>query len=420
MNNYTLFCHLSSTRIAEMIRNAKHSVCYAGPGIQAEPADSMATVARRLGPEMITVCVDFDERVMRMGYGDIDAMKRLREAGVIVNHSPGLRSALLTVDGVGYIFTPTALYLEAESENEAALNALRLFPEQAAEAQARLSPVAKEIAVAMATTSEEKRRIAELPVEVESIQVKNEKFNHVDDNLKTAPPVKFDIARQVRVFQPYIQYVELSLSGAAIQRHRLTIPPSILKLGGNTDLEGRLRTTFELIEKNSKLSSKSLENLLNEIRKNFTRSLGKVHGRVVLKSVKSHLNKRIEEFREKLDAYKKNVKEKLQEHLDSSRQQIVDYYFPIVVETPPDALIGQLLSGKPSDEDAKQWLNFELEGCFPEAESLIKEMKLEVRFKDVTFETLNQEDFLSSIKKAFPKVDWDKAYREYKAVGEAK
>jgi hypothetical protein len=33
MNNNTLFCHLSSTRIAEMIKNAKHSVCYAGPGI---------------------------------------------------------------------------------------------------------------------------------------------------------------------------------------------------------------------------------------------------------------------------------------------------------------------------------------------------------------------------------------------------
>lgn len=420
MDNNTLFCHLSSTRIAEMIRSAKHSVCYAGPGIQTEPADSMVKVAERLGPEMLTVCIDFDERVMRMGYGDIDAVRRLREVGVIVNHSPGLRSALLTVDGDGYIYTPTALYLEAESENDCALNALRLSHEQAVEAQARLSPVAKEIAVAMATTSEKKRRIAELPLQVDSIQVRNERFNQVDNNLKTAPPVKFDIARQVQVFQPYIQYVELSLSGAAIQRHRLAIPPSILKLGGSTDLEGRLRTTFELIERNSKLSSKALENQLNEIRKYLTPSLGKVHGRVVLKSVKPYLNKRLKEFREKLDVYKENVKEKLQQHLDSSQQQIVDYYLPIAIKTPPDALIGQSLNGKPSDEDVGQWLNSELERCFPKAESLIKEIKLEVRFKDVTFETLNQMDFLNSIKNVFPNVDWDKAYREFKAVGETK
>lgn len=156
MKTNTLFCHLSSTRIAEMIRNAEHSVCYAGPGIQAKPAESMIKVVEKLGPEMLTVCVDFDERVMRMGYGVIDAVKRLREAGVTVNHAPGLRSALVTVDDVGYIFTPTPLYLEAESENDAALNALRLSHEQVAEAQARLSPVAKEIAVAMATTPEEK------------------------------------------------------------------------------------------------------------------------------------------------------------------------------------------------------------------------------------------------------------------------
>jgi hypothetical protein len=50
-------------------------------------------------------------------------------------------------------------------------------------------------------------------------------------NLKEAPPVRFDLARQVRVFEPYLQYVELSLTGAAIQRHRLAIPPSIQKLG---------------------------------------------------------------------------------------------------------------------------------------------------------------------------------------------
>lgn len=112
MNPNTLFCHLSSTRIAEMIRTAKHSICYAGPGIQIRPAESRVEAAERLGPEMLTVCVDFDERVMRMGYGVIYAVKRLREAGVTVNHAPGLRSALVTVDGDGYIFTPTPLYLE--------------------------------------------------------------------------------------------------------------------------------------------------------------------------------------------------------------------------------------------------------------------------------------------------------------------
>ncbi len=50
------------------------------------------------------------------------------------------------------------------------------------------------------------------------------------------PPVEFDIARQVRVFNAYLQYVEMKLSGAAIQRRRFAIPQSIQKLGGSKDL----------------------------------------------------------------------------------------------------------------------------------------------------------------------------------------
>jgi len=46
-------------------------------------------------------------------------------------------------------------------------------------------------------------------------------------------------------------------------------------------------------------------------------------------------------------------------------------------------------------------------------------MKLEDRYKDVTFETLNQPDFLNTVKQAFPLLDWDRAYSEFKAAGEA-
>ena len=47
-------------------------------------------------------------------------------------------------------------------------------------------------------------------------------------------------------------------------------------------------------------------------------------------------------------------------------------------------------------------------------------MTLTERYKDITFETLNQDDFLDSIKTAFKNVDWEKAYKEFKAVGESR
>lgn len=416
MASEALFSNLNSSAIAEAIRAAKHSVCYAAPGIQIEPAEAMKEVASRIGPELITVCLDFDERVLRMGFGDLAAVMKLREAGIAVTSTPGLRTGLVIVDHAGYIFTPTALFLEAEDRPGDAPNAMRLTKDQATEALARLSPAAKSIAIAMARTPEDKERIRAQAVEIKSVPVEAKSISDVQRRLAEAPPVRFDVARQVRVFNAYLQYVDLKLEGAAIQRHRVAIPASIQKLGGAKDIEGRLKTTFDLIEKGGKLSSKALEDGLNEIRKNFTPSLGKDHGRVVLKAAKPHLEARLAAFRSDLERHQETVKSELQDKLDESRKQIVDYYVPLVVQNPPDAMRGQFL--KFGEDEARLWLSSELDRVFPKAEALLQRMQLDVRFKDVTFETLNREDFLNAIRAAFPHVDWEKAYSEFRAAGE--
>lgn len=418
MGNEGLFCALASTGMADFVRQAQSSVCFAGPGIQVVVAQAIVDVASRLGPEMITVCLDFDERVMRMGYGAIKAVELLRDAGIAVRSAPGMRTGLVIADARGFVFTPTPLYLESEPGPDGAPNAIRISGDQVAEAMTRLSPAAKAIAVAQAKTPEEKQRVADVPVDVGSQEISYAQFADVSQGLKEAPPVPFDVARQVRVFEPYLQYVELSLTGAAIQRHRLAIPPSVQGLGVSADLEGRLHTNFDLIQKGGKLSSKPLEDALNLIRKNLTPSLGKDHGRVVLKSAKPLLADRLTEFRGKLKEHQTTVAKELQKHLDDSRTQVVDYYKSRVVESPPDSLRGQILTGTPTEEQAERWLKGELAKVFPKADELIQEMKLDERYKDVTYETLNRGDFLELVKEAFPAVGWDKAYGEFRAAGE--
>ena len=413
-----LFLSVDSERLAHEIARAEETVCYAAPGILPQPAEALAALAQKISPPQITVCLDFDERVMRMGFGTLGAVQTLRDVGIEVRSAPGLRTGLIVIDAAGYIFTPTALYLEADERSDMAPNAMRLSGDQITEALARLSPDAKAIAVTLAKSEEERERIREQTVEVPSERVEDSDFKAVEQRLEEAPPARFDVVRQVRVFNAYLQYVELNLTGAAIQRHRLAIPSSIQKLGAAKDLEGRLKTTFDLMEKDGRLSSKALENSLNEIRKNFTPSLGKNHGRVVRKAAKPYLEGRLTEFRGKLKAHQENVGKDLQGQLDESRNQIVNYYVPIVVANPPDAMRGQF--PKFEEPEATAWLERELDRVFPKAEALVKKMQLEVRYKDVTFETLNRDDFLASVKKAFPDIDWDKAYAEFRAAGERK
>ena len=148
-------------------------------------------------------------------------------------------------------------------------------------------------------------------------------------------------------------------------------------------------------------------------------SLGKDHGRVLLKARKPLFEKRLNELRTKLEEFQAKVRDKLQVSLDASRDEIVTYYVPAVLANPPDNFLGQLLSPKPTDEDARRWLRQQLESVIPKADELIKRMELKLTYKDVTFETLNKPDFLQSLREAFPAVDWDKAYREFQAAGEA-
>ncbi len=418
LDSNEFFCHISSKRIADLIRTAKSSVSFVGPGIHIETADAMVDVVGRIGREQLTVSVDFDERLIRMGYGDIEAIRKLRENGIAVNHAPGLRSALIIADGEGYIFAPTALYLEAESGRETTRNGLRLSPQQVEAALARLSSPAKVLGTDQAGAAQTKELFEVLPIEVSFSAVGDKHFKEVDKSLKEAPPVNFDVARRVRVYEPYLQYVELKLTGAAIQRHRVKIPRSLQELGGSKILEGRLHTTFDLLKKDNALSSKSLEDDLREIREGLTPSLGSGHGRIMLKKNRPLLDKFIKDFRKKLENHQKEVVSKLHTHIDESRRQIIDYYLPRALETPPLKLCAQSEGGRPTEESARKWLDHELDREFPTVTSLTQEMRLDLYFKDITLETLERKDFIEQVRKAFPEMNWDRAHKEFMAAGE--
>lgn len=417
--NTPLFTSLSAPRIAACIARAHRIVCYAAPGIHDEPALALTTLKSDRPNVSITVSLDFDERTLRMGYGTLAAVGQLRASGIEPTHSPGFRSAVLIVDDEGWVFTPTALYLEVDPQSDETPNAIRITPTQIHEILVRLSPVARQAAIMAASTPAEAARIESIALEVGELPLCHKQFSQVQQSINTAPPVKFDVARQVRVFEPYLQYVELSLSGAAVQRHRVRIPKELQNVGGGKDLEGKLKTTFDLIEKGSAMSSKALEDELNEIRKNFTPSLGKDHGRVVLKSAKPILMQRIAELRTKLEAHQQKVEAELQTKLDDSKKQVVGYYLPLIKANPPDALLGCLLNPHADEASVRAWIEDVIGEVFPSAKDLVQKMAIEDRYKDVTFETLNRPEFLEQVKAAFPRIDWDKPFHDFKAAGES-
>jgi hypothetical protein len=409
--NEDFFTYLDTLKISKLIKSATESVIYAAPGVRAEVANSLIQASENLSKVMVTVCLDVCEQSIRMGFGDFEAVSNLDDF-VVINNIPNLRFALIIIDGQGYSFSPTALYLESEQSTSLGFNAIKLTEQQVQEATTRLSPAAKAIALATCETEEQREKIAATIPEIPNNPLNEQEIKSIDNSIKNNPLVKFDVTRQVRVYSSYLQYVELSMTGAAIQRQKISMPKSLQALGtANTELEGRFKTSFDLLAKDNALSSKKLEKDLKEIRDKFTSSLGKDRGRVLLVRNKELFLKKIDELDEKLAAHGEAVQENLQQSIDDSKKAIVNIYVPILKDNHLEDMVIEL-GESPSDDTIKAWVTEQLNYVFPCAEELIKKMELRYDFKDLTYETLNKKEFVDNIKKAFKYENWDKAYKE--------
>jgi hypothetical protein len=406
------FTQMSSQSLEQMIEQAKGSVILAAPGIQLNVAKALVKTAQRLGKEMVIVCLDVSEHAIRLGYGEIQSIELLKANHLLVQHVEHLRFALIVVDGNGYSFTPNALYLESDAASSLGFNAIKLTPDQTREATVRLSPAAKALALAQCQDEAIKEALSKIKPTIEPTPVHDTVVAGIGNMLKEAPPVAFDVSRQVRVYNAYLQYIELSMTGAAIQRQKISMPRSLQALGtANTELEGRFKTSFDLLAKDNALSSKKLEKDLKEIRDKFTSSLGRDRGRVLLVRNKERFLKKIEELDKKLTDHGKAVQQNLQKSIDDSKEAIVNIYVPILKANHLEDMVIEL-GESPNDNTIRTWVTEQLNGVFPCAEELIKKMELRYDFKDLTYETLNKKEFITNVKKAFKYENWDKAYEE--------
>jgi hypothetical protein len=420
MNSDQFFTQIDSEELGIIINNAEESVILAVPGIQCEVAQPLIAAADRLGNEMVIVCLDVNEQAMRLGYGDIKAVEHLQKNNMVIQHIDHLRFALIIVDGQGYSFTPTALYLESEATSTLGFNAIKLTVEQVKEATVRLSPAAKAIAIATCSDETQRNALAQIQPCMPNNPIDDNAIKSISKSLTETPAVEFDVSRQVRVYNSYLQYVEVHMTGAAIQRQKIAMPRKLEAIGtADTDLEGRFKTSFDLLAKDNQLSSKALEKELKSIRDQFTASLGRDKGRVLLHRNKDLFIKRMAELVKKLEAHSLNVKDKLQESIDDSKSAIAKIYVPVLKENLTDD-ITIIVGENPTEESLHQFVLDQLYTVFPSAESIIKKMEIRYEFKDLTYETLNKKDFLDNVKKAFKYESWDKAHSEYLAASESK
>ncbi|CAG9609149.1 hypothetical protein [Pseudoneobacillus rhizosphaerae] len=415
----SIFNRLSSIELSEQISFATQKVIYAAPGIHKEVTDSMINCIELLGKENIVTIIDKDPEICRLGYGEIEAIERLLQIGTIVRKAYGLRIGVLIVDNNAWIFSPTPLLIENQF-NRAIINAINVNLEQGLELIRSISPDLfnkDDNAILKESYKNSINNNKSTP------EIGKEKFNKGDldiakKDLNERPPKKFDFERRVRTYSSHIQFVELSLPGLQLNRRTLKIPSKLLNVSNNKEAQERLKATYSLINENSKISSKDIEQQLLKIRRTYLKSLGKRVGNIILRQKKEEFLSELEKIKVSIDKFSANIRKNLEKELEKSKKELCKILLPGVMQNPPDDLKGGILTKKPDKNTATAYLNFELDKVIPQVDELVNDIKLYCDFKDVTYEMLTDNEFQKNLRIHFPHVPWPKPFDEHYVIPE--
>jgi len=407
MTNGPSITNADESKLIELINSAEGRILYLAPGISEEVAQALSNGWNKLGTDAVTVILDVDPEVCRLGFGTIEGLQKIRQAAAEANsmvcHQPGVRIGLLISDDRALVFSPTPLLIEAGSSNPERPNAILL--------DSPPHEVARDVGLGDEPNIE---RVVGLD------PIKPDQIDKVAEDLKSAPPVKFDLARRVRVFTTRFQFVELEMTGCFISRKKVPIPSSLVGLARNREVESQFHAHFNLVQQgqievqkdNKKITEKYLAKRRRDIEKSFLIAL-KGYGIVVLRANKERFMEAVDELKSDVAAYAEGVVKQLQEQMDRSKDMLVEALFPSVKQNPPDSYTK--LHGPAAPEDyLRIRLEQDITSAFGTANALVRDMQVKVVFKDVAYESLVDSNFLDIARKAMPGVSF--LHDEYDAT----
>lgn len=388
--------NITDADVIAAIRNARERVVFLAPGISDDAATALADTWKRLGPEAVSVILDVDPEVMRLGYGSLKGVETIRDTatalGQAVGHQPGVRICVVIADGSSLIFTPTPLLIEAGSTQPERPNGIAL---------AATPPVLRD-ELGAGEEGNSTRQIgleAVAPKQVEAMR----------KDLAENPPLKFDVARTERVFNSKLEFVEFELEGCMVSRHTVTIPPELVGMAKmDAKTRNKLRSSFRLLEDTDvldakkKISERSLRDERARIGRKYLRPI-KGFGMVILRANKDGFESEVEGLRAKVVAFKNALAEKLKSLFEENAKRLTAALLPSVVKNPPEDWTG-LLGPKPDKAQIAERLRLTLLEAFGSTESLLGAMRVNLVFKGITYATLHDPKFRTCAEQEFPQL----------------
>lgn len=279
------FFSLTTNKIVELIRNARRRIVYLSPGITLIIAKEI--VAKK-DVDNIEVIIDSEQEIFRLGYGQIEGIELLMSEKIEIRKVKSLRIGVIIIDENAWIFSTPPLIVE--EERECLINSVSVNLSQANDFVNSIVP------------QERRGLIQQLTLFAEEAEIGNDPYTQKDlsiakKDLQECPPKQFDLERRVRTYSSFIQFVELRLIGIQLSRRTVQIPTKLLNVKNSKEVNERLKATYRLIDENSKISGKDIENKVQSLRKSYLRSMGNRLGTVILRNVKEEFVKEVNKLK---------------------------------------------------------------------------------------------------------------------------
>jgi hypothetical protein len=415
----TTFTSVDEARLCTTMAACNSRLVYIAPGATAAVATAIGNLLDRRQPPAVTLIIDTDPEVYRLGYGTEEGLRALQSLvithHIAIRYQPGLRVGVLIADETMLVYSPTPLLIEADSDRSDQPNAILVG--------------ADPLPAVLAACAAEGEVNAPLPstAEIGCLPVTPDSLKETLGELARVPPKAFNVARIERVFSSKLQYVELEVTGYRLSSHKVSIPNDLL-IGEAAALDQRLRNAFTLLADNRSLeveipvqdfqtlsftlgiddkpvmrrySERQLEADRKKIEEDFLTNVPGF-GWLIRRWDRRAFDARLKWFDAQLHHFEKGVQGELEKAIEKSVDELVAVLHPKLRENFPPRLLKSVMTAVPDDSLLRTLLRDELLFVFEEAKGRF-EPAVSVQFKDLTYETIKDPRFRSAIERAFGK-----------------
>lgn len=390
--------------LIQSINRASQRVVLIAPGVWPPVAQAVAAAWERLGRDGVTVILDVDPEICRIGYGSLEGIQILQQAaaqqGEALGQEPGIRICVFIIDQETFVYSPTPRQLEAPPGGPSLVKT-----------ETPSSPQANGIVLSRPPEHLEnelgcgKEGITQRKLGLDSLS--GEKLKNVTADLVKNPPKNFDLARAVNVYNARVQFVEFKLSGCKLSEHKAQLPKHLIHvLKKNQALSQKIQNSIKLLDDedvlviDKTLSQETLFNHREQIQDQFLKPV-RGAGTVIERARKDEFSKAVAALDAEVQKFSMNVGKKLTSQFQQTAVQLADEILEDVLADLPERWQKKL--GPNPDPQRLRWYVIEdLLKAFGTPSGKVSRMKVETVFKDVTYDMLNDADFREQMTEYFP------------------